>query len=139
MAWARGEIDLPAREYHPPEKVDIEPIRKRLGLTQANFARVFGLNVGTVRDWEQGSSSSPWSRARSTTGRRSGSSGLIRERAAAWRALASLPWTRSTRSVALGRGATMTLARLDDAGSEARQERGAVLHLSSAAMDLRRA
>lgn len=54
VGWARGEVDLPAREYHPPENVDVEPIRKRLGLTQANFARVFGLNVSTVRDWEQG-------------------------------------------------------------------------------------
>lgn len=54
VAWARGEIDLPVREYHPPARVEVEPIRKRLGLTQASFARVFGLNVGTVRDWEQG-------------------------------------------------------------------------------------
>lgn len=54
VAWARGEVELPVREYHPPEKVEVEPIRKRLGLTQASFARVFGLNVATVRDWEQG-------------------------------------------------------------------------------------
>jgi putative transcriptional regulator len=54
VAWARGEMELPVREYHPPENVDVEPIRRRLGLTQANFARVFGLNVATVRDWEQG-------------------------------------------------------------------------------------
>ncbi len=54
VQWARGEIELPVREYHPPEKVEVEPIRRRLGLTQANFARVFGLNVSTVRDWEQG-------------------------------------------------------------------------------------
>ena len=54
VAWARGEIELPVREYQPPESVEVEPIRKRLGLTQASFARVFGLNVATVRDWEQG-------------------------------------------------------------------------------------
>ena len=54
VAWARGEVELPVREYHPPEKVEVEPIRRRLGLTQANFARVFGLNVSMVRDWEQG-------------------------------------------------------------------------------------
>lgn len=54
VAWARGEVELPVREYHPPSNVDVEPIRRRLGLTQANFARVFGLNVSTVRDWEQG-------------------------------------------------------------------------------------
>jgi putative transcriptional regulator len=54
VAWARGEVELPVREYHPPEKVEVEPIRRRLGLTQASFARVFGLNIATVRDWEQG-------------------------------------------------------------------------------------
>lgn len=54
VAWARGETQLPVQEYQPPKRVEIEPIRKRLGLTQASFARVFGLNVATVRDWEQG-------------------------------------------------------------------------------------
>jgi putative transcriptional regulator len=54
VAWARGDVDLPVREFHPPEQVEVAPIRKRLGLTQASFARVFGLNVSTVRDWEQG-------------------------------------------------------------------------------------
>ena len=28
-------------------------IRKSLGMTQAEFARTFGLSIGTVRDWEQ--------------------------------------------------------------------------------------
>lgn len=54
VARARGEIDLPVREYQSPESVEVAPIRRRLGLTHANFARVFGLNVATVRDWEQG-------------------------------------------------------------------------------------
>ena len=54
VAWARGEFDLPVREYQPPKSVDVEPIRRRLGLTQASFAHVFGLSVATVRDWEQG-------------------------------------------------------------------------------------
>jgi putative transcriptional regulator len=38
VAWARGEIDLPVREYLPPKNVEVEPI----------------LSVATVRDWEQG-------------------------------------------------------------------------------------
>lgn len=29
-------------------------IRRRLALTQAEFARSFGLSLGAVRDWEQG-------------------------------------------------------------------------------------
>jgi putative transcriptional regulator len=54
VAWARGELEPSVREYHPPAQVEVAPVRRRLGLTQANFARVFGLNVATVRDWEQG-------------------------------------------------------------------------------------
>ena len=52
-AWARGELDLPVRTYHPPKSVPVAKVRKRLGLTQDNFARVFGLTVGAIRDWEQ--------------------------------------------------------------------------------------
>src|SRR5437667_7600908 len=52
-AWARGEIDLPVRTYRPPKSVPVAKVRKQLGLTQENFARVFGLTVGAIRDWEQ--------------------------------------------------------------------------------------
>ncbi len=52
-AWARGEIDLPVRTYRPPKNVPVGKVRKQLGLTQENFARVFGLTVGAIRDWEQ--------------------------------------------------------------------------------------
>jgi putative transcriptional regulator len=33
--------------------IDPKSIRERTGLTQEEFARVFGLPLGTVRDWEQ--------------------------------------------------------------------------------------
>ena len=36
-----------------PERVDVKAIRKRLGLSQAAFAARFGVNPGTLRDWEQ--------------------------------------------------------------------------------------
>ncbi|QJE72325.1 helix-turn-helix domain-containing protein [Aerophototrophica crusticola] len=32
---------------------DVEALRDRLGLTQEEFARQFGLNVHLLRDWEQ--------------------------------------------------------------------------------------
>lgn len=32
---------------------DVAAIRERLGLTQEQFARTFGIPVGTLRDWEQ--------------------------------------------------------------------------------------
>jgi putative transcriptional regulator len=35
------------------EKVDVAAIRKRLDLSQAEFARRFRLSLATVRDWEQ--------------------------------------------------------------------------------------
>jgi putative transcriptional regulator len=33
---------------------DVRRLRRRLGLTQEEFARIFHLPVGTLRDWEQG-------------------------------------------------------------------------------------
>jgi putative transcriptional regulator len=38
----------------PRPRVDVAALRKRLGMSQPVFARMFGLSVGTVRDWEQG-------------------------------------------------------------------------------------
>ena len=34
----------------------VKELRRRLGMTQAEFAEAFGLPVGTLRDWEQGRS-----------------------------------------------------------------------------------
>lgn len=36
------------------ENVDIRAIRRRMGLSQAMFARQFGFPVSTLRNWEQG-------------------------------------------------------------------------------------
>ena len=53
VAYARGEIELPTRvvEVSP---ADIAAIRKRLRLSQARFALIFGMSPATLRDWEQG-------------------------------------------------------------------------------------
>ena len=40
-----------ARSFRP---VDVIQTRKRLGLSQAAFARRFQLNLRTLQDWEQG-------------------------------------------------------------------------------------
>ncbi len=37
-----------------PTHVDVKAIRERLGLTQAAFAARFGLELDSVRNWEQG-------------------------------------------------------------------------------------
>ena len=38
------------------KRVDVKALRARLELAQPEFARRYGLSVGTVRDWEQGRS-----------------------------------------------------------------------------------
>ena len=54
VAHKQGKITLPSYEYHPPQQMDVAPIRKQLGMSQDRFANTFGLNVSTLRDWEQG-------------------------------------------------------------------------------------
>jgi len=52
LAYAKG-----AREgfvAHVPEEVDVAAIRKRLGLSQGEFAARFGFKLDAVQNWEQG-------------------------------------------------------------------------------------
>lgn len=51
IAIARGEA-APARVY-VPSSIDVRAIRRRAGLTQAQFADTYGFSIGAVRDWEQ--------------------------------------------------------------------------------------
>jgi len=53
-AHLRGEIELTSYEARVPEQADVPALRARLGLSQARFARAFGLDVATVQAWEQG-------------------------------------------------------------------------------------
>jgi putative transcriptional regulator len=51
----RGEGEpLESYEVAVPETVDIARTRARLGLSQAAFARSFGLDLDAVQAWEQG-------------------------------------------------------------------------------------
>lgn len=52
-AHLRGEIALTEYEVKVPEKVDVAAVRAELGLSQARFARAFGLDVAAVQAWEQ--------------------------------------------------------------------------------------
>lgn len=52
LSIAKGEA-APAQAYSFPAP-DAAAIRKRLGLSQAAFARRYGLSPSTLRDWEQG-------------------------------------------------------------------------------------
>jgi putative transcriptional regulator len=39
---------------HVPEDIDVAAIRKRLGLSQGDFAARFGFKLDAVQNWEQG-------------------------------------------------------------------------------------
>jgi putative transcriptional regulator len=54
LAHARGELALPSYTVTVPEHVDVARLRHRLGLSQAAFARTFGLDVTALHAWEQG-------------------------------------------------------------------------------------
>lgn len=39
---------------HKPKPIDVKTVRKKTGLTQVQFAAVFGFGLGTLRHWERG-------------------------------------------------------------------------------------
>jgi putative transcriptional regulator len=43
----------PSREFHI-DAVGVKAIRKITGLSQPNFAKILDVDVGTLRNWEQG-------------------------------------------------------------------------------------
>ena len=54
IAWADGE-DVPARltTLHVPI-TDVRAVRRKLGLSQSEFAAKFGFQSATLKNWEQG-------------------------------------------------------------------------------------
>ena len=55
LAWSKGE-DVPVRVTHTmrvPE-VDVANVRRKMGLSQTEFALKFGFPTATLRNWEQG-------------------------------------------------------------------------------------
>ena len=53
IAIAKGEADPATYRVHAPADIDVLKIRRNMGLTREAFAMRFGLQLGTVRDWEQ--------------------------------------------------------------------------------------
>lgn len=50
---ARGKADPSTYRIHVPTDIDVQSIRKSLGMSQSGFASKFGIAPGTLRDWEQ--------------------------------------------------------------------------------------
>jgi putative transcriptional regulator len=53
-AFMRGDADLSGYRVHIPAAIDTRAIRKKLKLTQQQFAARYHIPVATLRDWEQG-------------------------------------------------------------------------------------
>ena len=53
-AFMRGEADPSKYRVHIPAEIDTRAIRKKLKLTQREFAARYHIPVATLRDWEQG-------------------------------------------------------------------------------------
>jgi putative transcriptional regulator len=54
IAHAKGATHGRTTTVHVPNEVDVRAIRRRLGLSQEEFALQFGFSLGTLRHWEQG-------------------------------------------------------------------------------------
>ncbi len=55
IAYAKGR-NRKARVHlvRVPGPVDVKKVRRRLGMSQGQFAAQFGINPATLRNWEQG-------------------------------------------------------------------------------------
>jgi putative transcriptional regulator len=53
LAIANDTADPAGYRIRVPASVDVRAIRRRLGLTQGQFADRFGFTLAAVRDWEQ--------------------------------------------------------------------------------------
>ncbi len=56
LAIARGEADPSSYRIHVPVDIDVKALRRRLRLSQEQFARRYGFTPARIRDWEQGRS-----------------------------------------------------------------------------------
>lgn len=55
VSYARGQRGgAVVREVKVPESIDVPAVRRKLGLSQREFALRFGFSLATVRNWEQG-------------------------------------------------------------------------------------
>ena len=54
LAWSKGEdVAVRVTQVQIPD-VDVSEVRRRMGLSQSQFAMKFGFPPATLRNWEQG-------------------------------------------------------------------------------------
>src|SRR5947208_11992148 len=51
LAHQRGKVEL---EQVWPKPIDVKAIRRRVKMSQAEFARAYGLSKRALQEWEQG-------------------------------------------------------------------------------------
>jgi putative transcriptional regulator len=51
LTHQRGEVEL---EQVWPRPIDVKAIRKRVKMSQAEFARAYGISKRALQEWEQG-------------------------------------------------------------------------------------
>jgi putative transcriptional regulator len=54
IAHNRGEIKLRTRQIYLFDDVDVKAVREKSGLSQTEFAFLYGFNPRTLQQWEQG-------------------------------------------------------------------------------------
>ena len=53
-AYLRGDASrVEIRKIRVPDDIDVKAIREKMGLTQKQFADMFGFKVQTVQSWER--------------------------------------------------------------------------------------
>ncbi|HXW14057.1 MAG TPA: helix-turn-helix domain-containing protein, partial [Terriglobia bacterium] len=52
LAFAKGRASAGA--VHIPDEIDTARIRRKIQMSQGQFAAYFGVSVRTVQEWEQG-------------------------------------------------------------------------------------
>ena len=53
LAFAQGEKDHGC-VVHIPEEIDVKAIRKKVAMSQSEFAQMFGFSKRTLEHWEHG-------------------------------------------------------------------------------------
>lgn len=54
VAIVNGELDPSTYRIRVPAQIDVAALRRKLGVSQAEFSQRYGFNAASVKDWEQG-------------------------------------------------------------------------------------